>query len=244
VCARNAASVFAMRTEELLREHGGGAGLTRAQLSARPQTIDDGFEWVRRLGAHADALDHFERTRAFEPQRRFPGLRLRVGQLVSHSHFHQLDSPRGIGVIYGWQPSCEAQIGSHEAKRFVDNRETFARIDRAAMREQPFYRLMTRGGESRLVAQELLTPLAPHDASADRPVEGASFFFTRIIRRGQYEANAWLREAYPDDAREASAAPTPPGGGERAGDGTTARAGVEAVAPGGLTSGRGVSRPR
>ncbi|KAG8465777.1 hypothetical protein KFE25_005347 [Diacronema lutheri] len=197
VCARNSASVFAMRTEQLLCEHGGPAAFARAQLCARALTLEDGFEWIRRLGAHADALQHFERTGGFEPQLRTPDVIYAVGQLVAHKHFH-VDASNGTGVIYGWTSTCEASVGSHDAARFVDNRRTFARIDAAGGRlRQPFYRLLTRGGESRLVAQELLQPLGARDACADRPVQGASFFFVRIARRGLYEPNGWLRALYP-----------------------------------------------
>lgn len=199
VCARNAASVFAMRTEELLAEHGGAAPLARHQMRARALSLEDGFEWVRRLGSHADALSRFERSGAFEPQQRTPEVRLRVGQLVAHRHFH-VDSSSGTGVVYGWTLSCEAAVSSHESVAgFVDNRATFARIDKAGGRlRQPFYRVITRGGESRLVAQELLEPLGAHDAAADLPVQGASYFFRRIAERGQYEPNEFLRRAFPD----------------------------------------------
>lgn len=198
VCARNGASVFAMRTEELLDAHGGPARFLRSQVETRILTLDDGFEWIKRLGAHADALSHFRSSGAFEPQRRPPTVAFRVGQLVAHKNFHR-DSSTGIGVIYGWTPTCAASIGSHESSRFVDNRATFARIDKAGDRlQQPFYRLLTRGGESRLVAQELLQSLDAHDASADLPVQGASFFFVRIIERGLYEPNEFLQRHFPE----------------------------------------------
>jgi hypothetical protein len=204
VCARNAASEAAMRTETLLRAAGGAAALARAQLEARAHTVDEGFAWVRQLGAHANALNHFQRTAAFAPARRPAGLRLRVGQLVAHTHFHA-DASRGSGVVYGWTEGCDAAVGGHESVAdgaLVDNRQRFARIDRA---RQPYYRLLTRGGESRLVAEELLAALLPGDPLAELPVQGASYFFARILYSGQYTPNQWLCDAYPDDVRAAAA---------------------------------------
>mmetsp|Transcript_21088 Transcript_21088/g.56800 ORF Transcript_21088/g.56800 Transcript_21088/m.56800 type:complete len:321 (+) Transcript_21088:69-1031(+) len=217
VCEHNSTSALAIKTEELIERHGGARKAVRAQAVKRPLTLEDGFSWIRTLSLHVAALDDFRDTGAFEPQRRGPDLSFLVGQVVAHRSYHR-DSPRGMGVITAWEPSFPEEAHADEPHQvigdggpaasscgsgFVDARLCFAAVDRGRGGDEPHYRVLTRGGEARLVAQSLLQPLT--GADGERRMRDGGALFTHLAWQGQYAPNSWLAQRYPDDAHEVRA---------------------------------------